>query len=132
MYLATNTKPVEAFQTRLKADRIAESIGSSHEDQSLLKLLRKVYPDLPNASKGSRKVLIGAIRQAMLVGDIEIAGQIHKAVANFARLSCDAFKDCPDTNEKMLHNALHSFLWWNDMFQRADLEINRYSGKRAA
>jgi hypothetical protein len=100
MYLATNIKPIDAFQIRMKADRIAETISSSLEDQILIKRLRKVYPDLPNASKGSRKVLLSAIRQAMLVGDIEIAGQIHKAVANFARLSCDAFRDCPDTNEK--------------------------------
>jgi hypothetical protein len=68
----------------------------------------------------------------MQVGDIEIAMQIHTAVANFARLSCDAFKDCSDTNEELLHNALHSFLWWSDMFRRVEFEIDRYSGKRAA
>jgi hypothetical protein len=132
MYLATNTKPVDAFQVRLRADHVAETISSSQEDQTLIKLMRKIYPDLPNASKGSRKVLLSSLRRALLVGDIENVIEIHKAVANFARLTCDAFKDCPDTNEELLHNALHSFLWWSDMFRRVEIEINRYSGKRAA
>jgi hypothetical protein len=129
MYFITRLKPAHAFQLRMQADSVIKANESYRDLNEILNPLVKAYPDFPNESKGSRQVLLESIRKEKLVGNIEVMNHIHVAVANVASRCGDAFRNCPDTTEKNLHDALHSFLWWSDIFRLVDLEINGKSAK---
>ncbi len=131
MKLRNKLMPYQAFQMKAKADLITETINSMTDHETLQNLIKKVYPDYPEATHGSRKFLMNELTFAMDHGDIEIALELRKAVAKTVSITGNNFLNKTSDGENM-YGLLQLFLWWSEILRDFDWIIEPKSAKRAA